>query len=104
MRWLAHNGLTIIDVMAAAIARCVQPLQQRMHPLWCYNGEDDATQCTRKGPADQAAMAVILADLFKGEEQEFAWLRPKEGFSSYNPIEMVSLTTFYSSESNPKFS
>jgi len=25
--WLAHNGLTVIDVMAAAIAQCVQPLQ-----------------------------------------------------------------------------
>ena len=104
VRWLAHNGLTVIDVMAAAIARCVQPLQQRMYPLWCYNKEDDATRYTRTRPADQAVMAAILADLFKGEEQEFARLRPKEGFLSYKPIEMVSPTTFYSSEGTPNFS
>ena len=75
-----------------------------MHPLWCYNGVDDATRYKRMGPADQAAMATILADLFKGEEQEFARLRPKEGFSSYKPIEMVSPTMFYSPEGTPNFS
>jgi hypothetical protein len=103
VRWLAHNGLTIIDVMAAAIARCVQPLQQRVHPLWCYNGANDSTRYTQKGPADQAAMAAVLADLFKGEEQEFARLRPKDGFSSYKPIEVVSPITLHSSDGTPIF-
>ena len=56
------------------------------------------------GPADQVAMAAILADLFKGEEQEFARLRPKEGFSMYELIEMVSPTTLYSSYDTPNFS
>jgi hypothetical protein len=94
----------MVDVMAIAIARCVQPLQQRIHPLWKYNGEDDATRYTRKGPANQAAIAAILADLFKGEEQEFARLKLKKGFSMYEPIEMVSSTTLYSSDITPKFS
>jgi hypothetical protein len=83
VRLLAHNGLTIIDVMATMIARCIHPLQQRVHPLWRYNGENDSTRYIRKGPADQKAMAAVLAGLFKGEEQEFARLKPKEGFSSY---------------------
>jgi hypothetical protein len=104
VRWLAHNGLTIIDMMAIAIARCVQPLQQRVHPLWNYNGEDDATRYKKKGPANQAAMAAILADLYKGEEQEFARLRLKKGFSMYEPIEMVSSITFHCSDITPKFS
>jgi hypothetical protein len=104
VRLLAHNRLTMVDVMAIAIARCVQPLQQRIHPLWNYNGEDDATRYTRKGPANQAAIAAILADLFKGEEQEFARLKLKKGFSMYEPIEMVSSTTLYSSDITPKFS
>ena len=43
-------------------------------------------------------MAFILADLFKGEEQDFARLKPKKGFSSYKAIETVSLTTLYNSD------
>jgi hypothetical protein len=92
VRLLTHSKLTIIDVMAATIARCVQPLQQRMHPLWCYNGTSDVTRYKRKGPDNQAAMAAMLANLFKGEEEEFAHLRNRDGYSSYNPIEWVSLT------------
>lgn len=41
---LAHGGLTIVDVMAIAINQCVQPLQQRTHPLWSYNGTSDASR------------------------------------------------------------
>jgi hypothetical protein len=44
VRILAHHKLTMIDVMAAAISRCVQPLQQRVHPLWRYNGTSDTTR------------------------------------------------------------
>lgn len=95
VRLLARSKLTIIDVTAAIITRCVQPLQQRMHPLWCYNGTSDATRYKRKGPDNQAAMAAILADLFKGEEEEFALLGNRDGYSSYNPIEWVSSTFIF---------
>lgn len=63
-----------------------------MHPLWCYNGTSDATRYKRQGPDNQAAMAAILAHLFKGEEEEFARLRNRDGYSIHNPIEWVSLT------------
>lgn len=90
VRVLAHGGLTMVDVMAAAIERCVQPLQQRTHPLWHYNGTSDASRYKRQGPDNQAAMAAILADLFKGKEKEFARPRNWKGYSGYNPIEWVS--------------
>ena len=91
VRLLVHSKLTIIDVMAAVIARCVQPLQQRIHPLWRYNGTSHTTRSQRQGPANQAAMAAILANLFKGEKEDFARLSAKDGYSSHNPIEWVSL-------------
>jgi hypothetical protein len=90
VRLLVHSKLTIIDVMTAVIARCVQPLQQRTHPLWRYNGTNDTTRSQRQGPANQAAMAAILADHFKGEKEDFTQLSAKEGYSSHNPIEWVS--------------
>ena len=39
--------------------------------MWNYNGEDDTSRCGRKGPDTPAALAKILAELFKGEEEEF---------------------------------
>ena len=66
---LTQSGLTIIEVMAISIAREVQPLQYRGLPMWDYNGEDDASRCGRKGPNTPAALAKILAELFKGEEK-----------------------------------
>ena len=68
---LTHSGLSIVEVMAIAIQRCVQPLQSRVTPLWNYNGEDDACRYRRKGPHGQVALAAALADLYKGEEEEF---------------------------------
>src|SRR4051812_38913858 len=65
---LAQSGLTMIDVMAICIMRGVQPLQYRGHPMWDFNGEDDATRCGRKGPDSSAALAKILSDLYKGED------------------------------------
>src|SRR4051812_50215892 len=50
IRLLAHSGLTMIGVMAACIMRGAQPLQYRSHPMWDFNGEDDATRYGRKGP------------------------------------------------------
>jgi len=54
-------------------------------PLWCYNGADDATRCGRKGPDNAAALVKILSELFKGEEEEFTRIKPRDGFSMYNP-------------------
>ena len=68
IRTLAQSGLTIVEVMATSIVRGFQPLQYRGLPLWHYNGEDEASRCGRKGPDTPAALAKILAELFKGEE------------------------------------
>jgi hypothetical protein len=94
VRLLAHHKLTMIDVMAAVLTRCVQPLQQRVHPLWRYNGTSDTTRSRRLGPADQTALAAALADLFKGEQEDFVQRSSKDGYSCHNPIEWVSLYTY----------
>ena len=58
--------------------------------MWRFNGEDDATHYGRKGPDSVAALAKILSDLFKGEEEEFIRIKPWDGFSMYNPPSWVS--------------
>ena len=40
---LTRSELSIVEVMAIVIQRCIQPLQSRVTPLWNYNGEDDAS-------------------------------------------------------------
>ena len=90
---LAQLGLTVIEVMSICIMRGVHPLQYRGHPLWCFNGEDDATHCGRKGPDSAAALAKILSELFKGEEEEFICIKPWDGFCMYNPPSWVSCTS-----------
>ena len=82
---LAKSGLTIIEVMSICIMRGVQPLQYWGKPMWHYNGEDDATRCGRKGPDSATALAKIMSDLYKGEEEEFLRIKPQDGFSMYNP-------------------
>ena len=56
----------------------------------CFNGEDDATHCGRKGPENAVALAKILSELFKGEEEEFIRIKPRDGLSMYNPPSWVS--------------
>ena len=58
--------------------------------MWHFNGEDDATRCGRKGPDSATALAKILSDLYKGEEEEFLRIKPQDGFSMYNPPSWVS--------------
>lgn len=62
--------------------------------MWLYNGEDDASRCGRKGPDTPAALARILAELFKGEEEEFLRINRREGYSMYNPPSWVSPNPF----------
>ena len=85
IKTLAKSGLTIIEVMSICIMRGVQPLQYRGRPMWHFNGEDDATRCGCKGPDSATALAKILSDLYKGEEEEFIRIKPRDGFSMYNP-------------------
>ncbi|XBJ23637.1 hypothetical protein VPH35_001728 [Triticum aestivum] len=87
IKLLAQSGLTMIEVMAMCIMRGggVQPLQYRGHPMWDFNGEDDATHYDCKGPDSTVALAKILSDLYKGEEEEFLRVNPQGGFSMYNP-------------------
>ena len=58
--------------------------------MWHYNGEDDASRCGRKGPETPAALAKILAELYKGEKEEFTRLKRRDGFSMYSPPSWVS--------------
>ena len=90
VRLLAHSGLSIIEVMVIAIKRCIQPLQSRVTPLWCYNGLDDVSHYKCEGSDTPADVAAILVELYKGEKEEFTRLNCREGFSMYNPIEWVS--------------
>ena len=94
IRLLAHSGLTMIGVMATCIMRGVQPLQYRGHPMWDFNGEDDATRCGRKGPGSVADLTKILSALYNGEEEEFLRINPQGGFSMYNPPSWVSRDFF----------
>ena len=80
----------MIRVMAICIMRGVQPLQYRSHPMWDFNGEDDATRHGRKGPDSAAALIKILSSLYKGEEEEFLRVDPQGGFSMHNPPNWVS--------------
>ena len=66
--------------------------------MWRFNGEDDATRCGRKGSDSAAALAKILSELFKGEEEEFIRIKPWDGFSMYNPpswVSYISLLPFF---------
>ena len=94
IKLLAKSGLTIVEVMAICIMRGVQPLQYRGKPMWHFNGEDDATRCGRKGPDSATALARVLSDLYKGEEEEFLRIKTRDGFSMYNPPEWVSWHSF----------
>ena len=58
--------------------------------MWHYNGEDDASCCGQKGPDTPAALAKILAELFKGEEEEFLRIKRRDGYSMYDPPSWVS--------------
>ena len=91
IKTLAKSGLSIIEVMVISITQGVQRLQSIGLPMWHYNGEDDASRCRRKGPDDFAALAAMLADLFKGEKEELTRLKCRDGFSMYNPPSWVSL-------------
>ncbi len=68
----------------------VQPLQYKGHPMWDFNGEDDATRCGRKGPDSAATLMRVLSALYKGEEEEFLRANPEGGFSMYNPPSWMS--------------
>ena len=72
--------------------------------MWNYNGEDDASRCGRKGPDTPAALAKILAELFKGEEEEFMRITRREGYSMYSPPSWVSPQLFCSTHSTPRAS
>ena len=89
IKMLAQSELSIIEVMAISIVRGVQPLQYRGLPMWHYNGEDDASCCGRKGPKTPTALAKVLAELYKGEKEEFTRLQCRDGFSMYNPPSWV---------------
>ena len=58
--------------------------------MWDFNGEDDATRYSSKGPDSVTALLKILSTLYKGEEEEFLCVNPQGGFSMHNPPSWVS--------------
>ena len=76
--------------MAISIVRGVQLLQYRGLPIWHYNGEDDASRYGRKGLDTPAALAKILAELFKGEEEDFLRIKHRDGYAMYDAPSWVS--------------
>ena len=94
IRTLAQSGYTIVEVMATSIVRGVQPLQYRGLTMWNYNREDDPSCYGRKGQDTPADLAKILAELFKGEEEEFLRITHREGYSMYSPPIWVSPQLF----------
>ena len=93
IRTLTQSGLSIVEVMAISIKQGVQPLQYRGRPMWHFNREDDATRCGRKGPDSTTALVKILSGLYEGEKEEFIRIKPRDGFSMYNPPSWVSFHT-----------
>lgn len=69
--------------------------------MWHFNGEDDATCYGRKGPDSTTALVKILSDLYKGEEQEFIHIKPRDMFSMYNPPSWVSCYPLLNSIHSP---
>ena len=69
--------------------------------MWHYNREDDTSRCGRKGPDTHAALAKILVELFKGEEEEFLHIKHMEGYSMYSPPSWVSPQLLCSTHSTP---
>ena len=84
IKMLSQFGLSIIEVMEISLTRGVQPLQYRGLPMWHYNREDDASRYGRKGPKTPTTLAKILAELYKGEKEEFTPLQYRDKFSIYN--------------------
>lgn len=66
---LGRHKLTISTLMAVAMARGVQPLQQCVHPLWEYNGSYDSTRAIRKGYKDRQSLAAALEAIYKGKKR-----------------------------------
>ena len=63
--------------------------------MWDFNGEDDATSCSPKGPGSVAELVKILSTLYKGEEEDFLRVSPLNGFSMNNPRSWVSGHFFF---------
>ena len=63
--------------------------------MWHYNGEDNTSRYGRKGPKTPTALAKILAELYKGEKEEFSRLQHRDELSMYNPPSWVRLGPAY---------
>ena len=58
--------------------------------MWNYNREDDTSRYGREGPNNFAALAKILVELFKGEEEEFLSMNHRDGCFMCSPPSWVS--------------
>jgi hypothetical protein len=90
VKQLVRTVLTIIDVMATAIDRRVQPLRLRPHPLCAYNGTEDCSRSIRQSFFDQAAFGTVMAGIYQGTAEDFARRQFRDGLSYYNPADIVS--------------
>ena len=96
VRKLSGQGLSMIEVTSTCLRRGVQPLQQRYHPLWQFNGENDSTRSVITTFDNQKDLAVVLASLYDGDEQAFAKMKMRDRFHSDAPIPLVRTTLLLS--------
>ena len=61
--------------------------------MWHYNREDDASRYGRKGPKTPATPTKILAELYKGEKEDFTRLQYRDRLSMYNPPSWVRFSS-----------
>lgn len=83
---LRHNGLTLANVMAVALLRGIQHLQQHAHPMWEFNGIHDSTRAIIGRFHEGLALKDMLALMFKGEVSDFLKEPRINDFSTSKPI------------------
>lgn len=87
---LRHSGMTLVTVMVVVLNRGIIPLQQRVHPMWEYNGVSDSTRVIRRGFHGGHAIKDMLAMMFKGEASDFLNEPRSDGFCFTKAIRPVS--------------
>lgn len=60
MTSLVNQGVNGMDLIETFIARRIQPLQQRSHPMWMYTGPGDPTRVHPEEYSEDAVKEKIM--------------------------------------------
>lgn len=92
---LATKGLTLVDIMLMALSRGIQPLQNRAHLMWEYNGLDDSTHTIRGWFYKGNPLREMLSLLFKGKASNFSNEHRNTGFhANLQVLEVITCPAF----------